>query len=249
MADESILVVDDDEFMLELLTESLTDAGYAVVTAKNGNEALDVLNHQDLQIALIDLSLPDMEGMDLVPHVTNTSPDAQIIIMTGYPTIESVIDSLREGAQDYIVKPFKIPEVHAAVSRSLKNQKLQAEVRELRRRVRDLEQGSQRARPGVPAATGAPRPSAPRPAGLTGAYGGTPARSLVQEPAEPPVPDPPQVKDPTPELEPVASAVQPVEEQVSTDEHEPAAPEPEIADDQPEPEDKSEPEDDTSQTE
>lgn len=249
MADESILVVDDDEFMLELLTESLTDAGYAVVTAKNGNDALDVLNHQDLQIALIDLSLPDMEGMDLVAHVTNASPDAQIIIMTGYPTIESVIDSLREGAQDYIVKPFKIPEVHAAVSRSLKNQKLQAEVRELRRRVRDLEQGSQRARPDVPAATGAPHPSAPRPAGLTGAYGGTPARRPVQEPAEPPVPDPPQVEDPTPELEPVASAVQPVEEQVPTDEQEPAAPEPEIADDQPEPEDKSEPEDDTSQTE
>ena len=231
MADESILVVDDDEFMLELLTESLTDAGYAVVTAKNGNDALDVLNHQDLRIALIDLSLPDMEGMDLVAHVTNASPDAQIIIMTGYPTIESVIDSLREGAQDYIVKPFKIPEVHAAVSRSLKNQKLQAEVRELRRQVRDLEQGSQRARPGVPAGTGAPRPSAPRPAGLTGAYGGTPARR------------------PDPELEPVASAVQPVEEQVPTDEQEPAAPEPEIADDQPEPEDKSEPEDDTSQTE
>jgi DNA-binding NtrC family response regulator len=149
VADESILVVDDDEFMLELLNESLTDAGYAVVTAKNGKDALAVLNHQDLHIALLDLSLPDMQGMDLVAHVTNASPDAQIIIMTGYPTIESVIESLREGAQDYIVKPFKVPGVLATVSRSLKNQKLQTEVRELRRRVRDLEQESQRPRPGA----------------------------------------------------------------------------------------------------
>jgi CheY-like chemotaxis protein len=188
LAEESILVVDDDEFMVELLNESLTDAGYSVVTAANGAEATDILNHQDLHIALIDLSLPDMSGMDLVAQVTNASPDAQIIIMTGYPTIESVIDSLREGAQDYIVKPFKVPEVLAAVSRSLKNQKLQTEVRELRRRVRDLELELQRPRLGAAPAGGTPRPTSPRPAGLAGAYGGVAARRPPQGVAPEPVP-------------------------------------------------------------
>ncbi len=84
--------------------------------------------------------------MELVKDISNESPDAQIIIMTGYPSLESAIEALRNGAQDYIVKPFKVPEIQAAVGRALNNQRLQAEVRELRRRVRDLEQEVHRLR-------------------------------------------------------------------------------------------------------
>ena len=251
MAEESILVVDDDEFMVELLNESLTDAGYAVSAAANGAEAIDIINHQDLHIALIDLSLPDMAGMDLVVQVTNASPDAQIIIMTGYPTIESVIDSLREGAQDYIVKPFKVPEVLAAVSRSLKNQKLQTEVRELRRRVRELEQELQRPRVGAAPAGGTPRPTSPRPAGLAGAYGGVPARRPPQGVAPEPEPEtsvapelPAEEPEPTPvELE--SSTEQDVDPEATQD----AADEPALQSDEPEQEapvaeENSEPEND-----
>ena len=170
MAGETVLVIDDDPFMIELLTDSMSAAGYTVVTAEDGQQARHVMNSNEFQVALIDLSLPDLDGMELVKDISNESPDAQIIIMTGFPSLESAIEALRNGAQDYIVKPFKVPEIQAAVGRALNNQRLQAEVRELRRRVRDLEQEVHRLR-----GEGA-RPQAARPAPLPGAYGTAPAR-------------------------------------------------------------------------
>ena len=167
MADETLLIVDDDPFMRELLVQSLSQAGYLVTAAEDGNQAQHALNLNKFQIALVDLSLPDMGGLELIDAISNGSPEAQIIIMTGYPSLESAIEALREGAQDYIVKPFKLPEVQAAVSRALKNQKLQLEVRDLRRRVRDLEQEVHLLRTGA----GQSRPQASRPTVLPGAYG------------------------------------------------------------------------------
>lgn len=179
MAGETLLIVDDDPFMRELLTESLTEAGYNVSASEDGKGALRALSLTDFQVALVDLSLPDTDGMDLIDAIADGSPEAQIIIMTGYPSIDSAIEALRRGAQDYIVKPFKIPEVQAAVDRSLKNQALQAEVRQLRRRVRELEQEAHQLR------AGGARPQAPaRPVGLPGAYGAPAARRPQQEPDE-----------------------------------------------------------------
>ncbi len=175
MADETLLIVDDDPFMRELLVESLSQEGYQVTAAEDGKQAQHALNLNEFQVALLDLSLPDMDGMELIEAVSNGSPEAQIIIMTGYPSLESAIEALRESAQDYIVKPFKLPEVHAAVNRALKNQKLQVEVRDLRRRVRDLEQEVHRLRTGAGAGAAVgqnrPRPQASRPTALPGAYG------------------------------------------------------------------------------
>lgn len=168
MAGETLLVVDDDPFMRELLLESLTEAGYAVIAARDGRQALDRLNRDEFQIALVDLSLPDMDGMEVVDSLLDGVPNAQIIIMTGYPSIASAIEALRRGAQDYLIKPFKVPEVHAAVDRAVKNQRMEQEVRALRRRVRDLEQEVHQLREG-----GAQTPSQPaaRPVPLRGAYG------------------------------------------------------------------------------
>ena len=107
MADESLLVVDDDPFMRELLTESFSDAGYRVASADSGKEALHLLSLSEFEVVLVDLSLPDVEGMELVDQISNGSPEAQIVIMTGYPSLDSAIEALRRGAQDYIIKPFK----------------------------------------------------------------------------------------------------------------------------------------------
>lgn len=167
MAGETLLVVDDDAFMRELLTESLSEAGYTVLAAADGRQALDRLNRDEFQIALVDLSLPDMDGMEVVDSLLDGIPNVQIIIMTGYPSIESAIEALRRGAQDYLIKPFKVPEVHAAVDRAVKNQRLEQEVRDLRRRVRELEQEAHQLRGG-----GVQTPLQPaRPTSLPGAYG------------------------------------------------------------------------------
>ena len=167
MAGESLLIVEDDPFMRELLSESLSEAGYQIRSAENGEETRGLLPRNAFDVALIDLSLPDADGMQIVDDISDASSDTQIIILTGYPSLESAIEALRRGAQDYLVKPFKIPEVHAAVTRALKNQKLQTEVRDLRRQVRDLEQEVSRLQGG-----GTQPPPSRRPAPMPGAYGG-----------------------------------------------------------------------------
>jgi ActR/RegA family two-component response regulator len=178
LASEAILIVDDDPFMRDLLSESLTELEYETIPVGTGKDALHAISVNEIHLALIDLSLGDTDGLEVVDTVIDGSPDTQIIIMTGYPSIQSAIDALRRGAQDYIIKPFKMPEIHAAVARSLKNQKLEAEVRQLRRQVREQEQEllQLRTRTGGQVAGGrAPRPvGGPRPVGLPGAYGGTP---------------------------------------------------------------------------
>jgi len=180
LADESLLIVDDDPFIRELLVGSLSEAGFEVSVAEDGKEALRLLDHKEFQVCLVDLSLPDVEGMDLVGQMSDISPHSAILIMTGYPSLATAIEALRGGAQDYIIKPFKMPEVEAAVERALKHQRIEVEVRDLRQRVRELEQevhhseGTQQASPVSQVA------SAPRATALPGAYGG--AR---RPPAEP----------------------------------------------------------------
>lgn len=140
MAGERILVIDDDPFTLELLTETLSEQGYHPVAAQDGSSALEILGKDRFQVALVDLSLPGVEGMELVREISSATPETAVVIMTGYPTLDSAIQALRQGACDYIVKPFKIQEVTAAVEKALAQQKLRNEVAALRSRVRDLEQ-------------------------------------------------------------------------------------------------------------
>ena len=165
MAGESLLIVDDDPFMQDLLTESLSQAGYDISVAETGERAQDLINRKLFHVALVDLSLPDQKGMQLTDYLATESPETEILIMTGYPSLETAIDALRGGVRDYIIKPFKVPEVHAAVHRALNNRQLHTEVQSLRQRVRDLEQEIQGLRSTTPART------AGRPTQLPGAYG------------------------------------------------------------------------------
>ena len=191
MAGEAILIVDDDPFMRDLLSESLTELEYHTIPAGTTKDALHAISVNEIHVALIDLSLGDANGLEVVDTIIDGSPDTQIIIMTGYPSIQSAIDALRRGAQDYIIKPFKMPEIHAAVARSLKNQRLEAEVRQLRRKVRDQEHEilQLKTKSGGPVAGRRQPGPAARPAGLPGAYGGAPPAAPAPE-ADPAPPSP-----------------------------------------------------------
>ena len=198
MAGGAILIVDDDPFMRELLDESLTELEYQTIPAATSKEALHAVSVNEIHVALVDLSLGDVSGLEIVDTIIDGSPDTQIIIMTGYPSIQSAIDALRHGAQDYIIKPFKMPEIHAAVTRSLKNQRLEAEVRVLRRKVRDQDQElvQLKARSGAAGPrTQGNRPTA-RPVGFPAGYGGN-TPPVAQLP-EAPVPDVAPAADATP---------------------------------------------------
>lgn len=186
MTSEAILIVDDDPFIRDLLAESLAELEYRTIPVGTGKDALHAISINEIKVALIDLSLGDTNGLEVVDTIIDGSPDTQIIIMTGYPSIQSAIDALRRGAQDYIIKPFKMPEIHAAVTRSLKNQKLEAEIRQLRLKIRNQDQELVQLR--TKSVSTGPRPlglpPSGRPAAIPGAYGGAP-------PAAPPVQDPP----------------------------------------------------------
>ena len=192
MAGEAILVVDDDPFMRNLLSESFAELEYQTISAGTGKDALHAISVNEIHVALIDLSLGDSNGLDVVDTIIDGSPDTQIIIMTGYSSIQSAIDALRQGAQDYIIKPFKVPEIHAAVARSLKNQRLEAEVRQLRWKVRDQEHEllQLKTRTGGPVTDAqSPRPVGRPPARLPGAYGGAPPPTAASA-SEPIAPEP-----------------------------------------------------------
>ena len=104
---DTVLIVDDEQGMLNLLSRMLTDAGYRVQTADTGRAAMDLAAANPFDMALIDIFLPDMDGTDLLARLKEACPDMAMIIITGKPSLENVVASLRQGAFDYLEKPLE----------------------------------------------------------------------------------------------------------------------------------------------
>ena len=102
-----ILVVDDEDSLREICREALVEHGYEVVEAKNGKEAIECLkNDKDIDIVLSDLNMPEMDGMALIEHINRYNFDVELVVMTGFGTIETAVEVMKKGALDYIPKPF-----------------------------------------------------------------------------------------------------------------------------------------------
>lgn len=112
-----ILIVDDENSIRYFLKLELEQQGYEVHTAETGQEALALIkDHTAFDMALLDLRLPDMDGLAIIPYIEKKSPDTGIIIMTAYGTLDSAIEALKHGAIDYILKPFHTASVLASVA-------------------------------------------------------------------------------------------------------------------------------------
>ena len=140
MAREKILVVDDELFVRELLLEFLGKQGFEVLLAESGEKALEVAKTTLVQIALIDLKMPGLDGIQTLKELKKITPEILPIIMTGYPTIESAVEALRSGACDYVIKPFKLNELRASIDRVLKEHQLKYEIDELKGKIKGLEE-------------------------------------------------------------------------------------------------------------
>lgn len=118
-----ILVVDDDEQMREDISEMLSREGYTVSHVGSGEEALERMKREDFDVILTDLIMPGIDGMEVLRQSKRLKPAVRVIMITGFGTIENAVDAMKEGASDYISKPFKINEVQATVKRALEEVK------------------------------------------------------------------------------------------------------------------------------
>jgi len=111
-----ILVVDDEDTLRYFLRLHLEDKGYHVSEAANGQTALRLIAHNTFEVALLDLQLADMNGLEIMRHLRKITPDTSVIILTAYATVDSAIEALRQGAHDYLTKPYNTEELLASVA-------------------------------------------------------------------------------------------------------------------------------------
>ena len=131
-----ILIVDDDEAMRESLAGWLREDGYAVDTAASGMEAIEMARKKDYAIYFIDLKMPPgIGGIETTVEIRKIRSDAAIIIITAYATVDTAVAAMKEGAQEYVVKPCNPQEISLLVQRIIKVKKLQRENLLLRRRL------------------------------------------------------------------------------------------------------------------
>ena len=133
----AILVVDDEHAVRRSLTESLAVAGYQVLQASSADEALRALSTSDIDLMLSDIRMPGMDGIELLRRAKATSPDLEVMMMTGYATVETAIEAMKLGARDYLAKPFARDELLLRIERVLNERDLSMENRSLREGFRD----------------------------------------------------------------------------------------------------------------
>jgi two-component system, NtrC family, sensor histidine kinase HydH len=133
-----ILVVDDNAALVENLTEILEGAGYSVRAASTCAAAVP-LAREGFDVALVDLRLPDGDGTALAPQLKETSPDGEVVLLTGFATLESAVAAVRAGACAYLVKPCATQELLVTVEQAMRQVRLHGEKRELSRRAQTAE--------------------------------------------------------------------------------------------------------------
>lgn len=115
----SILVVDDEEVVFSLVRDALEDEGFNVDTAINSFAALDIINSKKIDLLITDIRMPKMSGIELVKKVKIIQPDIAFIFMTGYANLNSAKDAIKQGASDYILKPFELNEIRQSVKKAI----------------------------------------------------------------------------------------------------------------------------------
>ncbi len=135
MPRETILIVDDEESIRRSLAGVLTDEGYEVATAASGRIALDVLRESQPDLALLDIAMPEMDGVETLRRLKEMRPELPVVMISGHGTIETAVKTTRMGAYDFIEKPLSLERVSLAVRHGLDAARLREENESLRRRV------------------------------------------------------------------------------------------------------------------
>src|SRR5574337_1711720 len=134
-----VLVVDDERPTRLLMEKELPRAGYAVMTAESGEEALEKVRAQDFDVILLDLKMPGIGGMEALRRIRDSGASGEVVILTGHPDVDSAIAAMKLGAYDYLTKPFKLSELEEVLRRAAERKRLERENTALRRMVTQRE--------------------------------------------------------------------------------------------------------------
>ena len=114
-----MIIVDDEEFIRNLLLEELSSAGYKVLAAPDGNEAIQLLQENTFDLAVLDIQMPNVNGIEVLKHIHQNHPGLKVIMLTGYGNLKYAMESREYGAVDFISKPFNISDVLSTIGRVL----------------------------------------------------------------------------------------------------------------------------------
>src|SRR4051812_12669078 len=133
--DSRILVVDDEPMISDSLRQHLTDEGYAIDTAANGAEAIDLFDGGAHHLVICDLQLPDMDGLTLLRHMKDAKPATEVIVVTGFGSVQTAVEATKAGAFYFVEKPFDFEELLPLVEKALERRALVAEAENMRRQL------------------------------------------------------------------------------------------------------------------
>ena len=131
----NILVVDDEQRFLDELEEFLKGKGFKVFSANHPVKAMSIIDEEALDIAVLDIRLPGMSGLELLEKIKNRKPDIEVIMISGHGDMNSVIDAMRKGATDYFAKPFRLTDVYKAIVRTQRFIQLSQELKSVKSNV------------------------------------------------------------------------------------------------------------------
>jgi DNA-binding NtrC family response regulator len=136
---EVILVVEDEDVARKNLEHILKKGGYEVVSVNGGRKAIDLLKKREFDLVLTDLKMKKVDGMEVLKTTQDLWPYSEVVMITGYATVQSAVDAMKEGAYHYIAKPYKIDEVRKIVKEALLKRRLQLENMELREALQKVQ--------------------------------------------------------------------------------------------------------------
>ena len=131
----NIMIVDDEEMIRDSLLRMLKGQGYNCRSYPNGEEAVSGLKEGDFALALLDIRMPGMDGIEVLRRIKRYDPDMAVIMVTAVAELDKAVGAMKEGAYDYITKPFRMEEVRLSVHRALEQRRLVLEVREYQRKL------------------------------------------------------------------------------------------------------------------
>jgi two-component system, NtrC family, response regulator PilR len=132
---EKILVVDDEQSLREVLSIMLKRAGYAVTCAADGEEAVEQLSKEIFDLVITDLRMPKVDGMEVLKAVKSASPETVVLVITAFATADSAVEAMKQGAYDYLTKPFQVDEVQLIIRNALEKRRLSTENMLLKREM------------------------------------------------------------------------------------------------------------------